>query len=174
MVGRLNGAQERGCQGVLFAGEYDDSGWGVSDGGEAEAGLDHPWPTTSTTTPTTTAPHKCPTWGIDQPHHNMPSSPPVTRSQHGAQGRSSGQGFLNSVSPIGNKRARVTNHFLRKLPESRRRSRVVYRACDASQKTMKASRRIPHNRTTNPPTLPNLKFKYPNFGSSTVPHHKCT
>jgi len=29
----------------------------------------------------------------------------------------------------------------RKLPESRRRSRVVYRACDASQKTMEASRR---------------------------------
>lgn len=107
-------------------------------GGQA-AGLAHHWPTTGNTT----APHKCPTWGIDQPNR-------TTHPHHRSLA-------LNMV-PKGDPRDRG------------------FRTVFTHRKQASASDHPPKplHRTTNPPTLPNLKFKYPNFGSSTVPHHKDT
>lgn len=93
MVGCLVAAPERGCQGILFGGEYDDSGWGVLDGREAGSRigppLAHHRQHNTNHNRTTQMPHLG--YRPTQPHHA--SSSPVTRPQHGAQGRSSGQGF---------------------------------------------------------------------------------
>ena len=108
VAGCLVAAPERGCQGVLFGGEYDDRGRGVLDDWRARGRigppLAHHRQHNTNHNRTTQMPHlgDRPT----QPHHA--SSPPVTRPQHGAQGRSSGQGFEEQCLPIGNKRARVT------------------------------------------------------------------
>lgn len=72
VAGCLGAAPERGCQGILFGGEYDDSGWGVLDGWRAGSRIGPPPPPQ---TQTTTAPHKCPTWGIDQTNRTMHPHP---------------------------------------------------------------------------------------------------
>ena len=99
MVGCLGAAPERGRQGILFGGEYDDRGWGVLYGWRAGSRigppLAHHRQHNTNTNRTTQMPHLG--YRPTQPHHA--SSPPVTRPQHGAQGRSSGQGFQNSVYP---------------------------------------------------------------------------
>ena len=93
VVGCLGAAPERGCQGILFGGEYDDSGWGVLDGWRAGSRIGPPLTIhrqhNTNTNRTTQMPHLG--YRPTQPHHA--SSHPVTRPQHGAQGRSSGQGF---------------------------------------------------------------------------------
>lgn len=99
VAGCLVAAPERGCQGVLFGGEYDDRGWGVLDGWRQAAGLAHNRTATGNTTPTTTAPHKCPTWGIDQPNRTMH---PLHRSlalNMVPKGDPRDRGLKNSVYP---------------------------------------------------------------------------
>ena len=136
MVGCLGAAPERGRQGVLFAGEYDDSGWGVSDGREAEAGLAH-HPNRNRTTQ---MPHLG--YRPTQPHHAI----------------------------------LTTGHSLSTWCPREILGTGVFGQCFTHRKQASASDHSPKplHRTTNPPTLPNSKFKYPNFGSSTVPHNKCT
>ena len=136
--------RRKGCaKAFCFAGSMmtaDGGFWMVE---RQAAGLAHHRPTTGNTTPTPTAPHKCPTWGIDQPNRTMH---PLHRSL-----------ALNMV-PKGDPRDRgFRTVFTHRKQAS---------ASDHSPK--------PLHRTTNPPTLPNLKFKYPNFGSSTVLKHRGT
>ncbi len=60
-----------GAKAFCLAGSMMTADGGFWMAGGQEARLAHHWPTTSNTTPTTTAPHKCPTWGIDQPNRTM-------------------------------------------------------------------------------------------------------
>ena len=60
-----------GAKAFCLAGSMMTADGGFWMAGGQAAGLAHHWPTTGNTTPTPTAPHKCPTWGIDQPNRTM-------------------------------------------------------------------------------------------------------
>ena len=99
VAGCLVAAPERVRQGISFGGEYDDRGWWVLDGWRQAAGLAHNRTATGNTTPTTTAPHKCPTWGIDQPNRTMHPHPRSLALNMVPKGDPRDRGLKNSVYP---------------------------------------------------------------------------